>query len=133
VNVGAHRSVVRGLVWVCGVLAAGRDHVGGRLLRRTPIALALRVASHPSWRRGFACGRVRGERRLMPVLQQRFAPEREPRERVFRGGKVGVAGHDPNLTKHTFAFKGVRKIGTKSARFGRTSEPAVQGQAERAA
>ena len=66
----------------------------------------------------------------MPVLQQRFAPERGPRERAFRGGKVvGVAGHKPNLAEHTFAFKADREIGTKSARFGRTSEPAVQGRA----
>jgi hypothetical protein len=50
------------------------------------------------------------------------------------GGKVvGMAGHDRNLTEHTFAFRAVREIGSKSARFGRTSESAVPGQAERAA
>jgi DNA-binding beta-propeller fold protein YncE len=44
VNVGAHRSVSRGLVRLWSVLAAGRGDVGEPLLRRMPTALALSVA-----------------------------------------------------------------------------------------
>jgi hypothetical protein len=52
----------------------------------------------------------------MAVLQQRFAPEREPRERAFRGGKVvGMAGHERNLTRTPVRFKASRPEVTKLA------------------
>lgn len=42
-NVGAHRSVLRSLVRLCGVLVAGRAYAGERLRPRMPAALALCV------------------------------------------------------------------------------------------
>lgn len=45
----------------------------------------------------------------MLVLQQRFAPEREPREWAFRGGKVvGTVGHERNLTRTPVRLKASR-------------------------
>jgi hypothetical protein len=44
VNVGAHRSVARSLVRVCGLVAAGRDDTGASRLCRTSPVLALSAA-----------------------------------------------------------------------------------------
>lgn len=52
----------------------------------------------------------------MPVLQQRFAPERELRERAHQGGRVvGVVGDERNLTRTRVRLKGSRPEVTKSS------------------
>lgn len=52
----------------------------------------------------------------MPGLQQRFAPERELRERAHQGGRVvGVVGHERNLTRTRVRLKGSRPEVTKSS------------------
>ena len=52
----------------------------------------------------------------MPGLQQRFASERELRERAHQGGRVvGVVGHERNLTRTRVRLKGSRPEVTKSS------------------